>query len=194
MALLVEYGHLLLQDHFSSDPVKSYLLMFFEIWLLYQLIWIFLKNPQSWQGSICLHWSRTSWHHVLPLHHHPRFVTSRPQKSHGSWIGEDRYMKPVGWMISPSPGVDVCVQVCPIHGCRIILQATMGGCFSPQTLGNEELEPKYRSHVFKNKNLSKPVYLVSSPGLYHHLFLFSQNPTAKAPKLFKSFLASNRYT
>lgn len=35
MALLVEYGYLLLQDHFSSDPVKSYLLMFFfQIWLI----------------------------------------------------------------------------------------------------------------------------------------------------------------
>lgn len=53
MALLVEYGHLLLQDHFSSDPVKSYLLMFFfKSGWFYQLIWIFLKNPHSWQGSI----------------------------------------------------------------------------------------------------------------------------------------------
>lgn len=54
MALLVEYGHLLLQDHFWSDPVLSYLLSLFEIWLFYQLIWIFPENPHSWQGFICL--------------------------------------------------------------------------------------------------------------------------------------------
>ena len=57
MALLVEYGHLLWQDHFWSDPVKSFLLMVFRN---LSVLPFEMENPHSCQGFISLDWSRIS--------------------------------------------------------------------------------------------------------------------------------------